>query len=56
MISRVLAWLSLLGCLVVPLLYFWGQVGLETYKALLAAASIAWLVFATVAVGKRPAR
>ena len=51
--ARLLAVLSLLACLSFPLLYFWGQITLETYKDLLAAASLAWFVFATIALGRR---
>ncbi len=50
---RVLAWVSLLACLGIPLACFWGRLSLPTYKTLLAAASLAWFVFATLAMARR---
>lgn len=52
-VARLLALLSLLACLAFPLLYFWGQLTTPAYKNLLAAASVAWFVFATMAVARR---
>jgi len=50
---RLLALVSLLACLAIPLLYFWGQVTLAAYKNLLSGASLAWFVFATLALNRR---
>ena len=50
---RLLALISLLACLVFPLMYFWGQISLPAYKNLLVAASLGWFVFATMAVARR---
>ena len=50
---RLLAVASLVACVGIPLAYFWGQVLLPTFKTLLAAASLAWFVFATLAVARR---
>jgi hypothetical protein len=52
-LARLLALFSLLACLAFPLLYFWGQITLPAYKNLLAAATLAWFVFATIAVARR---
>jgi len=50
---RLLALLSLLACLASPLMFFWGQVTMPVYKNLLAAATVAWFVFATMALNRR---
>ncbi len=42
-----MAILSLLACLATPLLHFLGRMEMSTYKALLAAATVGWFVFAT---------
>ena len=52
-LARFLALLSLLACLAFPLMYFWGAIALPAYKNLLAAASLGWFVFATMAVARR---
>ena len=51
--ARLLALASLLACLAFPLMYFWGQVTLPACKNLLAGASLAWFVFATMALNRR---
>ena len=52
-LARPLAALSLVGCLVFPLLFFWGLITLPACKNLLVAASLAWFVFATLTVTRR---
>jgi len=51
--ARVLALVSLLACLAIPVLYFRGQIGLPASKTLLAVSSLAWFVFAAKAVARR---
>lgn len=53
LLSRLLAFFSLLSCLLIALIYMWGQITLPVYKNLLAAASLAWFVFATIVVAGR---
>lgn len=49
----VLSAASLAICLAVPFLYFWGRLSLADYKTVLAVASLAWFVFATLWAGRR---
>lgn len=52
-ILRVAAALSLLVCLAAPFLYFWQSITESSYRNLLAAASVAWFLFATWAEGRK---
>jgi hypothetical protein len=45
--SLWLATLSLVLCLVAPLLHFWGRMDIAGYKVMLASASAGWFIFAT---------
>ncbi len=54
MMMRVLAVLSLLVCLTAGLLFFWGQTSDAGYKGILAIASLAWFVFATLSIRRKP--
>ena len=56
MIVRLLAALSLLSCLTVPFLFFWGYLSDGTFRALFALSSLSWFIFATTALRRRPAR
>jgi exosortase/archaeosortase len=53
MITRVLAAISLLACLAMAYLFFTGAVSEASYKTVFALASLAWFVFATLAIRKR---
>ena len=52
-ILSVAAALSLLVCLAAPFLYFWQSIAESSYRNLLAAASVAWFLFATWAEGRK---
>ena len=52
-ILRTAAVLSLMVCLASPFLYFWQSITEDSYRTLLASASIAWFVFATWAAGRK---
>ena len=49
----LLALVALLVCFVSPFLYLWQTVSMGSYKAILAVASAAWFVFATIWVSRR---
>jgi hypothetical protein len=51
--TKWIAGLSLAFCAATPFLYFWGAVPMLTYKYLLAAGSLGWFVFATMAVARK---
>ena len=40
--------LSYAACVAAPLLFFFGRIDVDAFKALLAAGTVGWLVFATV--------
>lgn len=48
LISAVLAGFSLLICLVVPVLYFLGDIDAESYNDVFLGASLGWFVFALI--------
>jgi len=48
-----LAIISLLLCLVSPLLHFFGKISMETYKWIFLFSSLGWFVFATLWASKR---
>ncbi len=52
-VTGTLALLALLLCVLSPFLYLRQAVTLDGYKALLAGASVAWFVFATLWVSRR---
>jgi hypothetical protein len=52
-IAKLLAWLSLATCLLVPYLFFQKQLSEGAYQAALAVASLAWFVFATYGLTRR---
>ena len=47
-IASVVALVSLVACLVAPVLYFAGRVEIDSYKTVFLIASIAWFVAAAV--------
>jgi hypothetical protein len=47
---------SLAMCLASPFLYFWGSVGVESYKNLLLASSLAYFAAATTWAARRGRR
>jgi hypothetical protein len=47
------AGVCLLSCLVLPLLYFLGRMDMDSFRNLLAAASVGWFVFATAWQSRR---
>lgn len=53
MIIRALAGISLLICLIVPFLFFWGQISQAGYRTALALGTLAWFVLATAAMTRR---
>jgi len=50
----VLSALSLVACLAAPLAHFCGCLGFAEYKQVLGIATVAWFVFATLWVRRRP--
>ena len=52
-VLAVLAAAALAWCIVAPLLYFRGAVTVDTYKAQLLIASLAWFLFATLWTTRR---
>lgn len=53
MITRIAAWISLAVCLAVPFLFFWGWMGANDYKIVLAVASLGWFVLGTRALMRK---
>jgi hypothetical protein len=53
---QLLAALSLLSCLTVPFLFFWGYLSDGTFRTLFALSSLSWFVFAASAMRRRTAR
>jgi hypothetical protein len=51
--SKLLAWLSLAACLVIPYVFFRGAMDDTAYKIWLAMASLGWFVFATYSMTRR---
>jgi hypothetical protein len=56
MMIRLLAALSLLSCLTVPFLFFWGYLSDGMFRALFALSSLSWFVFAATAMRRGTAR
>jgi hypothetical protein len=53
MMVRWMAALSLLICLAVPFLFFWGHLSDGTFRTLFALSSLSWFVFAGIAMTRR---
>ena len=47
-VLSTLAGISLLCCLISPLLYFWDKIGERDYKGIFLVASVSWFLFAAL--------